>query len=375
MTAQNLFSPIKVGATQLQNRVVLAPLTRIRAVNNVPSDLAVEYYSQRASSPGTLLITEATYIHPSSGGGGFGQDTVPGIWKDDKILAGWKKVADAVHAKQSKLYVQLWDIGRTATYDILQKNGGYDLTGPSAIAQAGDEDGAKHIRALTKDEIKLKVQRYVDAAKNAIAAGADGVEIHSANGYLPDQFLHWNSNHRTDEYGGSIENRARFSLEIVDAVSAAIGADRVGIRLSPWTTFQDMEVSKEHTMPQFSYVFEQLEQRAQSDESKRLAYVHVIEPRANGIFDMTPEDWQSNDKFRQIWTGDLIRAGGFSRELAIETAQQDNKTLVAFGRQFIANPDLVYRLENDLPLNTPNRDTFYVPGPEGYVDYPFYKKE
>ncbi|CAG82798.2 hypothetical protein B0I72DRAFT_134116 [Yarrowia lipolytica] len=374
MSTVNLFKPIKIGATQLQNRVVMAPLTRTRAQKNIPSDLAVEYYKQRGSSPGTLLISEATYIHPSSGGGGFGAETVPGIWNDSAIVAGWKKVIDGVHSEGSKMYIQLWDIGRVADYEILSKNG-YDLTGPSAIAQAGDEEGAKHVRALTIPEIKQKVQRYVDAAKAALEAGADGVEVHSANGYLPDQFIHWNSNHRTDEYGGSIENRARFTLEIIDAVSAAIGADRVGVRFSPWTTFQDMEVSEEKTLPQFKYLFEQLEKRGVEDASKRLSYIHVIEPRANGIFDMTPEPWQSNEPFRKIWTGNLIRAGGFNRQLAIDTAQEDDKTLIAFGRRFIANPDLVYRLEKDLPLTKWDRDTFYVPGPKGYTDYPFYKDQ
>lgn len=374
MSTPNLFKPIRVGATQLSNRVVMAPLTRTRAEKHVPSDLAVEYYTQRASTAGTLLISEATYIHPSAGGHKDREGLVPGIWGDASIIAGWKKVIDGIHSKGSKIYIQLWDIGRVANYDVLQKTG-HDLVGPSAIAQAGDEDGAKHVRALTIPEIKQKVQLYVEAAKNALEAGADGVEIHSANGYLPDQFIHWNSNHRTDEYGGSIENRSRFSLEIIDAVSAAIGADRVGVRFSPWTTFQDMEVNEEKSLPQFKYLFEQLENRAKENEKNRLSYIHVIEPRADGIHDATPKSWQSNDPFRKIWTGDLIRAGGYNRETAIETAQEDDKTLIGFGRYFIANPDFVYRLENDLPLTHWDRPSFYTPGPHGYTDYPFFKKE
>lgn len=374
MSTPNLFKPIRVGATQLSNRVVMAPLTRTRAENHVPSDLAVEYYTQRASTAGTLLISEATYIHPSAGGHKGRKGLVPGIWGDASIIAGWKKVIDGIHSKGSKIYIQLWDIGRVANYDVLQETG-HDLVGPSAIAQAGDEDGAKHVRALTIPEIKQKVQLYVKAAKNALEAGADGVEIHSANGYLPDQFIHWNSNHRTDEYGGSIENRSRFSLEIIDAVSAAIGADRVGVRLSPWTTFQDMEVSEDKSLPQFTYLFEQLEKRAKENEKNRLSYIHVIEPRADGINDAVPKPWQSNEPFRKIWTGDLIRAGGYNRETAIDTAQEDDKTLIGFGRYFIANPDFVYRLENDLPLTHWDRPSFYTPGPHGYTDYPFYKNE
>lgn len=372
----NLFSPIKVGSTELQNRVVLAPLTRVRAdEGHIPSDLAVEYYSQRASAPGTLLISEATYISPGSGGVPIpGDGIVPGIWSDEQI-AGWKKVIDGVHAKGSKFYIQLWDIGRVAFYHKLQEAGGYPLVGPSDIPQkGGDAESAKHLRALTHDEVKAKVQLYVKAAENAIKAGADGVEIHSANGYLPDTFLRSNSNNRTDEYGGSIENRARFSLEIVDAVSKAIGADKTGIRLSPWTTFQDVHVLEDETPAQFNYVFNELQKRASNGQE--LAYVHVTEARANGASDKTEAipQWQTNDQFREIWKGNLIRAGGYTRESAIEDAQAADNTLIAFGRIFIANPDLVERLEKDEPLAPYDRNTFYVRGAAGYTDYPFYKK-
>ncbi|AOW03417.1 hypothetical protein B0I73DRAFT_130968 [Yarrowia lipolytica] len=368
----HLFSPIQVGASQLSNRVVLAPLTRIRAEKHVPSDLAVEYYTQRASSSGTLLISEATYIHPSCAGHKNRPGLVPGVWSDDAVLTGWKRVIEGVHSKGSKMYIQLWDLGRVADYETLQDIGGYDLVGPSAIAQEGDDEGSKHIRALSVSEIKQKVRYFVEAAKNAIAAGADGVEIHSANGYLPDQFLHWNSNHRTDEYGGSVENRARFLLEIVDAVADSVGADRVGVRFSPWTTYQDMDVDEDKTLPQYKYLFEQLEKRAVEDETKRLSYIHVVEPRVDGVNDVTTKSWQSNEPFRKIWTGNLIRAGGFKRQSAIEVAQQDNKTLVAFGRYFISNPDLVKRLEEDKALTQYDRATFYLPGAQGYTDYSFY---
>jgi NADPH2 dehydrogenase len=362
----NLFSPIKVGSSELQNRIVLAPLTRTRALpGNVPSDLATEYYAQRAASPGTLLITEATYISPGSAGVPIpGDGIVPGIWSDEQLEA-WKKVFKAVHDRGSKIYVQLWDIGRVAWYHRLQELGNYFPTGPSAIPMKGEE--SEHLKALTHWEIKGKVALYVNAAKNAIAAGADGVEIHSANGYLPDTFLRSASNQRTDEYGGSIENRARFSLEIVDAITEAIGADKTAIRLSPWSTFQDIEVNDTETPAQFTYLFEQLQKRA--DEGKQLAYVHVVEPRLFG----PPEPWATNEPFRKIWKGNFIRAGGYDRETALEDADKSDNTLIAFGRDFIANPDLVQRLKNNEPLAKYDRTTFYVPGAKGYTDYPAYK--
>lgn len=362
----NLFSPIKVGSNDIKTRVVLAPLTRARALpGHVPSDLSAEYYAQRAA-PGTLLITEATYISPESIG--FPEVTdgyVPGIWNEEQI-EGWKKIFKAVHDRGSKVYMQLWDIGRVAWYSKLQRLGNYVPRGPSPITNKGGEDG-EHLKPLSHAEVKDKVALYVTAAKNAIAAGADGVEIHSANGYLPDTFLRSGSNQRIDEYGGSVENRARFSLEIVDSITEAIGADKTAIRLSPWSTFQDIEVNDTETPEQFTYLFERLQKRA--DEGKELAYIHVVEPRLFG----TPQPWESNEPFRKIWKGNFIRAGGYDRESAIEDADKADNTLIAFGRHFIANPDLVERLKKDQPLNKYDRSTFYVPGPKGYTDYPVYK--
>ncbi|KAG5358987.1 Enoate reductase 1 [Yarrowia sp. E02] len=364
----NLFSPIKVGSSELKNRVVLAPLTRTRALpGNIPSDLAVEYYAQRAVAPGTLLITEATYISPGSAGVPIpGDGIVPGIWSDEQLEA-WKKVFKAVHDRGSKIYVQLWDIGRVAWYHKLQELGNYFPSGPSAIPMKG-EDG-EHLKALTNWEVKGKVALYVNAAKNAIAAGADGVEIHAANGYLPDTFLRSASNQRTDEYGGSVENRARFPLEIVDAVTEAIGADKTAIRLSPWSTFQDIEVNNTETPEQFTYLFEQLQKRA--DEGNQLAYVHVVEPRLFG----PPEPWATNEPFRKIWKGNFVRAGGYEKDTAIEDADKAENTLIAFGRHFISNPDLVERLQKDESLAQYDRNTFYVPGAKGYTDYPEFKEE
>lgn len=369
--APALFSPITVGDTRLLNRVVMAPLTRFRAdEGGVPSEIQKEYYVQRSQAPGTLLVAEATYVSPGAGGMKTFGGHVPGLWNEDQI-AGWKKVIDAVHAKGSKFYIQLWDLGRTANQQVLEK-AGLPFTGPSAIPQKGDKFGDK-IRALTVAEIKQKIKDYATAAENAIKAGADGVEIHSANGYLPDQFIHWNSNHRTDEYGGSIENRCRFSLEIVDAISAAIGADKLAIRLSPWTDVQDVEVDQVNTLPTFEYIFRELQKRA--DNGQKLAYVHLIEPRVNGT-KTKREDvaWQTNEPFRKIWKGPLVRAGGFTRETALEAAASDPLTLVAFGRYFISTPDLVERLEKGEKLNPYDRKTFYSSGPKGYLDYPTFEK-
>ncbi|KAG5360155.1 Enoate reductase 1 [Yarrowia sp. B02] len=363
-----LFSPIKLGSSQLQNRVVLAPLTRVRAdPGHVPSKLAEEYYAQRSVAPGTLLISEATYISPGSAGAPIpGDGIVPGVWNEAQIAA-WKRIIDKVHANGSKIFVQLWDIGRVAWAAKLQELGDYVPLGPSAVPQAGDEQAEGHLRALTEPEIKEKVALYAQAAKNAIAAGADGVEIHGATGYLPDTFLRSKSNLRTDSYGGSVENRSRFVLEVVDAVIEAVGPERTAIRLSPWSDFQDIYVDAKETPEQFAHLVGELQKRA--DNGKELAYLHLVEARAN-FFQTTFPEWQDNQQLRDLWKGNLIRAGGYTRESALEHAEKADNTLIAFGRQFISNPDLVEKLKQDLPLNAYDRNTFYVPGAKGYTDYP-----
>lgn len=359
MTGSNLFNPIKVGNVELKHRIAMAPLTRNRSPKHIPGELVQEYYEQRASTPGTLLITEATFIAPQASGYA---PLVPGIWSEEQV-EGWKKVFERVHAKKSYAYVQLWALGRQAIPDAIEALG-YDYVSASDVQMEGRP---KAPRPLTKDEIKQYVQFYAEAAKNAIRAGADGVEIHSANGYLPDQFLHENSNKRTDEYGGSIENRARFTLEIVDAVIAAVGADKVGIRLSPWNDFGSMSYGVS-PIPQFSYVIAQLEERAQA--GNRLAYVHLVEARVTGHeFTDRPGD---NSFLRSVWHGVLIRAGGLT-DTAEETADSDPQTIVAIGRNFISNPDLPVRIQNKYPLTKYNRELFYTTGAEGYTDYPFYK--
>ncbi|KAJ6555716.1 hypothetical protein B0H10DRAFT_1847694 [Mycena sp. CBHHK59/15] len=363
-TTSKLFEPLKVGTAALQHRVVLAPLTRYKAsTEHVPYlPLVSEYYGQRASRPGTLLITEATVIAARAGGYAH----VPGIWSPEQIAA-WKVVTDTVHAKDSFIFMQLWALGRAANSEQLQsEDPSFPYVSASDVQLIGRD---KRPRPLTVPEIKEYVGLYAQAAKNAIEAGCDGVEIHGANGYLIDQFLQDVSNKRTDEYGGSIENRARFALEVVDAVAAAVGAENTAIRFSPWSHFQDMAMPD--PLPTFSYVLSQLAARHPG-----LAYVHLVEPRINGSVTRDASSvgtHESNDALRAIWAPrPLVRAGGFTREGALEAAESGD--LVAFGRSYISNPDLPTRLEKGIPLAAYDRSTFYLVGensPRGYTDHAF----
>ncbi|OJA14292.1 hypothetical protein AZE42_10488 [Rhizopogon vesiculosus] len=338
----------------LQHRIVLAPLTRLRAHDDhVPGPQAAAYYSQRGSTPGTLLITEATFISQNAGG----SDNVPGIYSDAHV-EGWKKITDAVHEKGSFIYLQLWALGRSAKPAVLAKENNSPYVSASPIPLPGRPEGEVP-RALTRDEIKEYIPAYATAARNAIRAGFDGVEIHNANGYLLDQFIQDVSNNRTDEYGGSVENRARFTLEVVDAVVEAVGAERTAIRFSPWGTFQGMGMADPN--PQFSYVVEQLRQH-------KLAYIHIVEPEGAE---------RNSDFLRDIWGGyegnTFISSNGHDRKSAIETADKKGG-LVAFGRLFIPNPDLPFRLLKDIPLEKGNQATWYLAGnltPTGYSDWPF----
>ncbi|KAJ6581848.1 FMN-linked oxidoreductase [Mycena capillaripes] len=367
MSIPKLFQPALVGDIELKHRIVFAPSTRFRAdKNHVQLPHVAEYYAQRASTPGTLLISEATFIAPRAGGYAH----VPGIWSDDQIVA-WKKVTDAVHAKGSYMYLQLWALGRTALAETLAEEGL-----PDDVVSASDVPLAKHKtpRPLTVEEIQEWVQLYATAASNAVhKAGFDGVEIHCANGYLLDQFLHDRSNIRTDAYGGSPENRTRFPLEIAEAVVKAVGQKKTGLRISPWSTFQDMHFDQ--PIPTYSHLFTQLR-----DRYPEFAYVHVVEahtdgrPDTDGTAIVQAREGQSNDFIRDIW-GDrpLISAGGYTRERALATAEEKGN-LIAFSRKFIANPDLPYRLQHDIALTIPNTAFFYCPGsvdPKGYTDYPF----
>lgn len=359
-----LFKPLRVGQSNLAHRIAMAPLTRFRADEaHVPiQPMVSEYYAQRGCVPGTLLVTEATFISPQAGGYGG----PPGIWSDAQIQS-WKKVTDAVHANKSYIYLQLWALGRAASQDALTKE-----LGPSAkVVSASDipiEGGSKPT-ALTEPEIHEYVAAYAQAAKNAIAAGFDGVEIHGANGYLIDQFTQDVSNKRTDVWGGSIENRARFALEVTKAVVEVVGADRTGIRLSPFSEFQDMKMAD--PKPQFAYLVKEL-------NKLKLAFIHLVEARISGNVDVDAAE--KLDFLVDLWDcgTPLLLAGGFKPDSAVKTVEEEypNKDVVmVFGRYFISNPDLVFRIKKGIELAKYDRNTFYIPGsPEGYITPEFSKE-
>jgi N-ethylmaleimide reductase len=341
----------------LKNRMVMPALTRSRAEDgNVPSSMAPDYYSQRASAG--LIITEATQAGP----GGQGYIATPGIHSDEQV-AGWKKVTDAVHAQGGVIFIQLWHVGRISHPDF--RNGELPVA-PSAVAPRGVQtytaQGLKDIpapRALETGEIPAIVEEFRQAANNAKAAGFDGVEVHGANGYLLDQFLEDGTNQRTDQYGGSVENRARLLFEAIDAIVAVWGSERVGVRLSPGGTFNDM--CDCHPDQTFGYV-------ARRMAGMKLAYLHLIEPAPSQ--GEHPNRDLSAHFFRPLYPGTLIVAGGYTLERANAVLRSGDADLVAFGQLFIANPDLPERLRKRTTLNAPNRDTFYGGGAPGYIDYP-----
>lgn len=370
MTMTTLFDPVKAGDLELANRIVMAPLTRNRSPNAVPGDLSVTYYRQRASAG--LIITEATAITQQ----GQGYADVPGLYAPEQ-LAGWRKVTDAVHAAGGRIVVQLWHVGRIS-HTTLQPGEGKPVA-PSAIRAKAktylvspDGSGAfaetSQPRALDISEIPGIVEDYGRAAKAAIeVAGFDGVEIHAANGYLVDQFLRSGSNRRTDPYGGPVKNRARFLFEVVDAVAAAIGPARTGIRLSPVTPAND--AADPDPQPLFDHVAAGLGTRG-------LAYVHVVEGATGGARDHRqgdePFDYAAfKAAYRNAGgTGAWLVNNGYDRELAETAVAEGRADLVAFGKPFIANPDLVERFRQDIALNAPDKATFYGGGARGYIDYP-----
>lgn len=360
MSATSLFDTFRLGDLTLPNRIVMAPLTRNRAAAGfVPSELAPQYYSMRADAG--LLITEASQI--SQQGQGY-QDT-PGIYTEAQI-EGWKKVTDAVHAKGGRIFIQLWHVGRVS-HTSLQPNGGAPVA-PSALTAATKtfvnngfaETSAP--RALELSEIPGIVEDYRRAAANAIKAGFDGVEVHGANGYLIDQFLKDGSNQRTDAYGGSIEYRTRFLLEVMDAVIAEVGAARTGLRLSPVSPANGISDSNPQAL--FNHVIEELEKR-------HPVYIHVVEGATGGPRDVAPDF--SFEELRKRYSGAWMVNNGYDLALANSVLADGKADLVAFGKPFIANPDLVERLRRDAPLNEVDRDTLYGGGAKGYVDYPTLK--
>jgi N-ethylmaleimide reductase len=359
-----LFSPVRIGAIDLSHRVVLAPLTRMRAdlPGNVPNELMATYYGQRASQGG-LMITEATFISPN-GNGGYAS---PGIVTAAQV-AGWRKVVDAVHAKGAKIFLQLWHVGRQSHVD-LQPNGQAPVA-PSAIQAevrallaSGPVIGSMP-RAIEQLEIPGLVDEFRRGAERAKEAGFDGVEIHAANGYLIDQFLQDNSNLRMDAYGGSVENRARFLLEVVEAVASVWGSDQVGVRIGPSNKFGGMGDSK----PDVTFPY-----AARALARFGLAYLHVIEPRVTGNVSDEDKPPVAAGVLRPLFGGPVIAAGGFDAAGAEAILVKGDADLIAFGRHFLANPDLPERLHRNLPLNPYDRATFYYGGTNGYADYPAYE--
>ncbi|GAB7540910.1 alkene reductase [Cupriavidus sp. CuC1] len=367
MTSQ-LFAPIKIGQLHLNHRVGMAPLTRSRAgqPGNVPTAMNVEYYRQRASA--ALIITEATQISQQ----GQGYAWTPGIHTTEQI-DGWRAVADAVHAEGGRIFLQLWHVGRVS-HPSFQPGGALPVA-PSALPVPGktfivDADGngvwgeIPTPQALTVEGIAQIVQDYRQAARNAIDAGMDGVEIHAGNGYLLDQFINSESNHRSDAYGGSIENRARLLLEVVDAVTAEIGADRVAVRLTPMGRFMGMgDDTPEAT---FGYIALRLSDRS-------LAYLHLVEPAMVGTVkdEVADPRWDSMIRtMRAAFRGVLMLAGGYDGASAEKAIADGRADIIAFGRPFIANPDLPHRIRTSAALNTPNPATFFGGTTVGYTDYP-----
>ena len=355
-TSPKLFESYKLGPITLSNRVVMAPLTRNRAVAGmVPNPLAVDYYGQRASAG--LLITEASQI--SQQGQGY-QDT-PGIYSKEQV-AGWRKVTDRVHDKGGRIFIQLWHVGRISHVD-LQENKQAPVA-PSAIRAKGKTfvngtfADVSEPRALTLEEIPGIIEGFRRAAANAIEAGFDGVEIHGANGYLLDQFAKDGANKRTDAYGGSIENRARLMLEVAKAVSAEAGPGRTGIRISPVTPAND--ISDSNPQPLFDHIVDHL-------NALKLVYIHVIEGATGGPRDIAPFDYAS---LRKRFAGAYMANNGYDLELANKVLAAGEADLIAFGKAFISNPDLVERLKRGAPLNAPDKATFYGGGAKGYTDYP-----
>ncbi|EDK46552.1 hypothetical protein LELG_04733 [Lodderomyces elongisporus NRRL YB-4239] len=371
-----VFEPLKVGDVTLSNRIVYCPTTRFRAApssdgkfNHLPSDLMLEYYSQRAQYPGTLLVTEATFVSRAAGG----YDGAPALYTQEETQA-WKKIVDAVHARKSFISCQAWFLGRVADARVM-KNEGQKLVGASAIYP---DERSEHIAKkaglelteLTVDEIQRIIKEdFTIAAKNAMKAGFDFFELHNAHGYMLDTFLHENSNQRKDQYGGLIENRARFTLELIDHLCTVIPPLKLAIRLSPWAEIQGV-YEETSPIPQFSYLLDQLQKRA--NNGKELGYVSVVEPRVQGVVNADMDSMKGNNEFvEQVWKGVILRAGNYTYDAPefnqIKKDISNGRTLVGFSRFFTSNPDLVEKLKTDpSKLVRYDRSLFYAPFNWGY---------
>ena len=358
MHTSKLFTKYTLGSIELKNRIIMAPMTRCRAIGNIPYDLIAAYYEQRAGAG--LIITEGT--SPSINGLGYSR--IPGLFNESQV-EGWKKTTTAVHKAGGKIFVQLMHTGRIS--HSLNLPSGAKTLAPSAVQASGqmwtDEEGMKDFdlpKAMTSEEVKQTINEFKTSSKLAVEAGFDGVELHAANGYLLEQFISPVSNQRTDEYGGSIENRCRFVLEVVDNVAEAIGANKTGIRLSPFGVASDMphypEIEETYT-----YLAEQLNERG-------IVYIHLVDHSAMGA----PEvPFSIKDTIHKKFKNTLILTGGYNPETADADLSSNFTDLVGFGRQFINNPDLVARFINQWPLSeTLDFDTFYSAGEQGFTDYP-----
>jgi N-ethylmaleimide reductase len=365
MSQENLqlLKPLKMGSLELKNRLIMAPLTRMRAIeNDVPNPLAQTYYSQRASAG--LIISEATQVSPL----GKGYPATPGIYSPEQTVA-WSKIVQEVHAKGGKIFAQLWHVGRISHSSFHEKEG--LPIAPSAIkpegktfTQSWSMEPYETPRAMTIEDIRAVIEQFYQGALNAKQAGFDGIEIHNANGYLLDQFLQSSTNQRTDEYGGSKENRTRLIQQILDRVKTVFDSSRIGVRLSPFGTFGD--IFDEDPIGLFTHVIEVL-------NTYELGYLHVIEPRSTsaGANDKVAlEAPCTSDQFRSVFKGIFISAGGYDRETGEAALQNNQADAIAYGRLYISNPDLVERFAQNAPLNPYHRDTFYGGSDKGYTDYP-----
>ncbi len=360
MSTAKLFTKYTLGNIELKNRIIMAPMTRCRAIGNLPNDLIATYYEQRAGAG--LIITEGAAPSPN----GLGYCRIPGLFNEAQA-EGWKKTTDAIHAKGSAIFVQLMHSGRISSSHNLPE--GAITLAPSAIKAAGqmwtDAHGMVDFdepKAMTLAEIQAAITEYEQSALLAVKAGFDGVELHAANGYLLEQFISPISNQRTDEYGGSVKNRCRFVLEVIDRVIKATGANRTSIRLSPFGVASDMphypEIEETYT-----YLAEQLNDRG-------IIYIHLVDHSAMGA---PAVPFSIKNTIHTKFKNTLILTGGYNLQTAEQDLQSNNTDLIGFGRQFINNPDLVERLENNWPLSeTLDFDTFYSAGKEGFIDYPTY---
>lgn len=353
---KNLFEALYFNGIKFSNRIVMAPMTRCRAINSIPNDLMAIYYQQRSSAG--LIITEGTAPSPN----GLGYARIPGIFNQEQII-GWKKVTNAVHLKGGKIFLQLMHVGRVAHSANMPQHS--KILAPSAIS--ADADMWTDTLGMQKTEMPLEmnikdieqaINEFSQAAKNAIEAGFDGIELHSANGYLLEQFLNPNSNTRTDNYGGSIENRSRFILELVDEISNAIGAEKIGVRISPYSTF--------NTMPNYQHIPQTYSYLTAEFNKRNITYLHLIDYAARG----SEEGLQLIKNIRNDFKNLLILNGGYTKERAEKAIENNETDLISFGFSFLANPDLPHKIENNIEWNKPDASTFYTADSKGYTDYP-----